>query len=81
MGTYDLPAALTTVLQVSGKEKATIVGFSQGASQTFYALAKHQDFYADKLHRFVALAPCLTGAEGEYLPSPKDHSKYFSLLD
>ena len=32
MGTHDLPAALTTVLQVSGKEKATIVGYSQGTS-------------------------------------------------
>ena len=41
MGTYDLPAALKAILSISGKEKATIVGYSQGSSQTFYALSKY----------------------------------------
>lgn len=25
----------------------------------FYALAKDQDYFADKIHRFVAVSPCI----------------------
>ena len=35
------------------------MGLSQGGSQSYYALAKDQDFYADKVARFVALTTCI----------------------
>ena len=79
MGTYDVPAALTTVLDVSGKQKATLIGYSQGSAQIWYALAKHQDFYADKVHRFVALASCIISKAGD--SSPSDVAKYYWYLD
>ena len=39
MGKYDLPANVERVLQESGKDKVTLLGFSQGTASTFYGLA------------------------------------------
>mmetsp|Transcript_44395 Transcript_44395/g.58895 ORF Transcript_44395/g.58895 Transcript_44395/m.58895 type:complete len:118 (-) Transcript_44395:363-716(-) len=59
MGYYDMPAQVDKVLEVTNKPKVTIIGFSQGSAQSIYGLAKRQDFFAPRVHRFVALAPCI----------------------
>ena len=43
---------------MTGKPKVTIMGYSQGGAQIFYALATNQDWYAERVHRFVSLAGC-----------------------
>ena len=58
MGRYDIPAFVDKVREVTGKEKITIMGYSQGGAQIFYALSTNHDWFVDKVHRFVALAPC-----------------------
>ena len=58
MGRYDIPAFVDKILEVTGKPKVTLMGYSQGGAQIFYALAKNQDWYASRIHRFVGLAPC-----------------------
>ena len=58
MGQYDIPAFVDKIIEVTEKPKVTLMGYSQGGAQIFYALAKDQDRYADKVHRFIGLAPC-----------------------
>ena len=41
LGTYDIPAVVTKILEVTAKDKVTMMGHSQGTSQIFYALAKN----------------------------------------
>ena len=59
MGKYDLPANVEKVLEVSGKEKVTLFGYSQGTASTTYSLATKQDYWADKANRFISLAHCV----------------------
>merc|ERR1712012_969766 len=59
MGYYDLPASIEKVLAISGAEKLSIVGHSQGTSQTWYSMAHKQDFLAERVHRYVALSTCI----------------------
>ena len=59
MGRYDVPAMLDKVTEVSGSEKVSWVGYSQGTSQMFYALATDEGKISDKLERAVMLAPCV----------------------
>ena len=59
MGTIDIPAIVDKIIEVTGQEKVTLMGYSQGSSQMYYGLAKRQDFFADRVHRFVALASCI----------------------
>ena len=58
MGKYDVPAFVDKVIEVTGKPKVTLMGYSQGGAQIFYALSTDQEKYVDKVHRFVGLAPC-----------------------
>ena len=59
MGRYDLPAIIDEIIELTGHEKVTYIGYSQGTAQMYYALATNQDFFAEKLNRFVALASCI----------------------
>lgn len=61
MGTYDLPAFVERIREVTGKPKVTLLGYSQGGALIYYALAKNQDWYAERVHRFVSLAGCPYG--------------------
>ena len=45
MGIYDQPAFIDKILEVTGKDKVTYVGFSNGTAQMFYGLAKLHDQY------------------------------------
>ena len=62
MGAYDLPAAVDKIIEVTGKPKVTMMGYSQGSAQMFYGLATNQDFFAERAERFVAIAPCIVAA-------------------
>ena len=60
MGIYDLPAEIDKVLEVTGKEKLTYIGYSLGTMQMFLGLAVMQDeYFADKVNKVVAMAPCM----------------------
>ena len=59
MGQYDMPAMLDTIIEVSGNGKVSYVGYSQGNSLMFYALATIEDQISNKLDRAIMLAPCI----------------------
>ena len=56
-GKYDLPAQIDAALKLSGQEKVTYVGHSQGTTQMFYALTQDEPKIMSKVNLFVALAP------------------------
>ena len=59
MGIYDDVALIRAIKEHSGAEKVFFIGSSQGTVQMFYALAhREEEFFADNLHKFIALAPC-----------------------
>ena len=57
MGQHDAPAQVDFVRKLTGVDKVTYIGHSQGTSQMFYGLAENQDFWKDRLNLYVALAP------------------------
>lgn len=60
MGTIDLPALIDHVLSVTSFKKLGLVCHSQGATQTFIALAKQQrPEIGSKISVFCALAPAV----------------------
>jgi pimeloyl-ACP methyl ester carboxylesterase len=59
MGDYDIPASIDYVRKVTGQEKVTYVGHSQGTTQMFSALASNEDYFKDRVNLFVALAPAI----------------------
>ena len=59
MGAYDIPACVDRILEVTGKPKVTLMGYSQGSAQIYYGLAKKQDYFAPRVHRFIGLASCI----------------------
>jgi pimeloyl-ACP methyl ester carboxylesterase len=75
-----LPAQIDRVLDVTGQQKLTYVGHSQGNTQMFYALATNEEELKNKINLFVALAP-ITRITGIYNTSFKgnwlmDHARY-----
>ena len=60
MGEYDVPAMIDLIISKTGWSKVTYLGYSMGTTQMFFGLTQLQhDYYADKLHKFIALAPCI----------------------
>ena len=57
MGLGDLPAVIDYIRLVTDQPKIAYIGHSQGTTQMFYALAKDEPFFKDKISIFVALAP------------------------
>ena len=76
MGMYDIPAMLETIVDVSGNEKVSYVGLSQGSTQMFYVLAKNEDRVAHMLDRAIMLGPCIIG---ESTLTAEDYEKIFSV--
>lgn len=75
MGIYDDVANIKAIKAHSGAEKVFYLGMSQGTLQFFYALAKlDEEFFANNVHKFVALAPCTMyntgGAPESYYAEP-----------
>ena len=58
MGKYDLPACIERIIEETGKPKVTMMGYSNGGALMLYAMATDQDWYAERVHRFVSLAGC-----------------------
>ena len=58
MGEYDIPAFVDRILEVTKKPKVTLIGYSQGSTQIYYGLAKKQDYFAERVNRFIGLASC-----------------------
>ena len=56
MADYDLPAFVDKILETTGKPKLTLLGYSQGGGQIYYALARNQDWYADRVVRYVSMS-------------------------
>ena len=80
MGAKDAPAELEKIIQISGRSKVTYVGNSLGTSLMYYGLATNQDYFADKLNRFVALASCIqdiTYPPDSYNFQAKDFAEYW----
>ena len=60
MGLYDDTANIRKMKEVTGEEKVFYIGYSQGTSQMFYALAHLEDsFFAEHLYKALMFAPCL----------------------
>ena len=59
MGIYDDVANIKMMKERSGADKVFYLGWSQGTVQMFYGLAhREEEFFADSLYKFVAMAPC-----------------------
>ena len=56
---YDQLVFIDKVLEVSGKDKVTWLGYSLGTSTMFYGLGINTPYLESKVNRFVALAPCI----------------------
>jgi len=41
-----------------------VIGYSQGSAQNLYGLAKKQDWFAKRVNRFIAIAPCIAAVIG-----------------
>ncbi|CDW73802.1 ab-hydrolase associated lipase region family protein [Stylonychia lemnae] len=69
MGDYDIPAALDYIRLLTKQDKVAYIGHSQGTAQMFYGLATNQDYFADRVSIFIALAPVTTisGKESIFL--------------
>lgn len=80
MGLYDIPATLDHITDVTGQEKIAYIGHSQGTTQMFVGLADMEDYYAQKLSLFVALAPVsmIPNTEVKLL---KDAAYFYDVLD
>ena len=66
MGTYDAPANISKVKELTGWEKILYLGYSQGTTQMFYGLSKYEEsFYADSLLKYAAFAPCIRFSQSD----------------
>jgi poly(3-hydroxyalkanoate) synthetase len=59
MAQFDQPALWDYVMKITGEEKITFIGHSQGNSQLFAAITENPQYYKKHLKVFVALAPIL----------------------
>ena len=60
-GMYDVPAIVSKIKEVTGVEKVTYSGYSQGSTIMFYGLASQveEEFFADNVNAFIGIAPCV----------------------
>ena len=56
---YDVRSQVDKVLEVTGMEKLTYIGYSRGTAQVFLALAMDQAYYSSRINKVIALAPCM----------------------
>ena len=78
MGYYDVPAGIEYIISETGAKQVTVAAHSQGSSQMWYALSHRQDYFAEKINRFVSLASCVIP---EVYPGvPTDYKGLVSLF-
>ncbi|KAJ2625856.1 cholesterol esterase [Coemansia sp. RSA 1358] len=59
IATIDVPTTVEFILEETGAENLTYIGFSQGTTQMFMALARNKKLNK-QISRFIALAPAST---------------------
>ena len=59
MAEFDQPALWEYIMKVTGVEKITYIGHSQGTTQMFASLSLYPEFYQKHMIRFVAVAPVI----------------------
>ena len=59
MGNQDQPAIIEYILKITGEEKVTYIGHSQGTTQMFAGLCDplSKDYLNSKIRKYIALAP------------------------
>ena len=60
LGEYDQIGLWEYVMKVTGAEKISYVGHSQGTTQMFSTLCDNHAFFKDKLKIFIAIAPVVS---------------------
>ena len=82
MGKYDIPAFIDHIAPIPEKgeqKRVTFLGYSQASFQMFYGLATMEDdYYGDRIHRFIALAPCIYSNYYKWLYS--ETTEYYKSL-
>ncbi|KAJ3543975.1 hypothetical protein NM688_g5796 [Phlebia brevispora] len=58
---HDIPDSIDYILDVTGEESLSYIGFSQGTAQAFAALSIHPQLN-EKVNVFIALAPAMSPA-------------------
>lgn len=56
---FDIPNTINFILEVTGKEKLTYIGFSQGTAQAFASVSINPELN-DKIDRIIAISPATT---------------------
>lgn len=56
MGTYDLPAAIDHILEVTGQQQLVYIGHSLGTT-VFYVMASTLPEYSNKIKFQISMAP------------------------
>ena len=57
MGLYDQPAIIKHMKLITGVQKITYIGHSQGTSQMFAGITLLPDFFKENINGFIALGP------------------------
>jgi len=80
LGQYDVPAQIDNVRKITGYDKISYIGHSQGTSQMYVALAENYGNIQEKLNLFCAFAPIvnLSGTTNSLL---KSAAKYEAKLE
>jgi predicted esterase len=52
-----MPAAFDHIKEVTGIEKIAFVGFSEGSTMMFYAMATNPEYWEKRVSIFIALGP------------------------
>lgn len=56
---FDIPNTIDYILQETGNEKLTYIGFSQGSAQAFASVSVHSDL-TKKIDQLIAISPATT---------------------
>ena len=80
LGLYDDSAFMSLIKYKTGKPKVNYIGYSMGTTQMFYGLAqREEDFYADNMNKFIALAPCIYFESTDYDQYVNGYGEYRKL--
>ena len=75
----DLPAQVDKILEITGKEKVTLMAYSQGTLISVLALAAMQDYWAERVDRYISLATCGLSVGMDYETQVAKFQRYDEL--
>ena len=80
LGLYDDSAMIRKIQEETQQSKVNYIGYSMGTTQMFYGLTqREEDFYAENLNKFIALAPCVYFEHTEYDQYVNGYGEYRKL--